>query len=79
MIMWQFLLEAGAICSLGGLAGTALAYLGGKAMSSFIPTTMPLWVVGFGIGFSALVGVFFGIYPSMKAARLSPIEALRQE
>jgi putative ABC transport system permease protein len=79
MIMWQFLIEAGAICSLGGIAGTALAFVGGKLMSSFIPTSMPLWVIVFGIGFSALVGIFFGIYPSMKAARLSPIEALRQE
>jgi putative ABC transport system permease protein len=78
-IAWQFLIEAAAICALGGLLGTALAFVGGQLMNQYIPTTMPLWVVGFGIGFSALVGVFFGIYPSMKAARLSPIEALRQE
>ena len=79
MIAWQFLIESAVICAIGGLAGVALAYVGGKVMNSFIPVSMPWWVVAFGIAFSALVGVFFGLYPSMKAARLSPIEALRQE
>jgi putative ABC transport system permease protein len=79
MIAWQFLVESAVICAIGGLLGVALAYVGGKVMNNFIPVSMPWWVVGFGIGFSAIVGVFFGLYPSMKAARLSPIEALRQE
>jgi putative ABC transport system permease protein len=79
MIAWQFLVESAVICGIGGLAGVALAYGGGKIMNNFIPVSMPWWVVVVGIGFSALVGVFFGLYPSMKAARLSPIEALRQE
>jgi len=79
MIAWQFLLESAAICALGGLAGVGLAYAGSKIMNSFLPTAMPLWVVGFGVAFAAIVGVFFGLYPSLKAARLSPIEALRQE
>ncbi|MFZ5433034.1 MAG: ABC transporter permease [Calditrichota bacterium] len=79
MIAWQFLVESAVICAFGGLIGVVCAYLGARAMNSFIPTDMPLWVVGFGIAFSATVGVFFGLYPSMKAARLSPIEALRQE
>lgn len=79
MIAWQFLLESAVICALGGLAGVGLAYAGSKLMNSFLPTAMPLWVVGFGVAFAAIVGVFFGLYPSLKAARLSPIEALRQE
>ncbi|RPH95881.1 FtsX-like permease family protein [candidate division KSB1 bacterium] len=79
MVAWQFLIESAIICSLGGVAGAGLAYAGSKAMNSFIPTSMPLWVVGLAIAFSATIGVFFGLYPSMKAARLSPIEALRQE
>ena len=79
MVAWQFLLESAAICALGGIIGAILAFIGSKAMNNFIPTSMPLWVVGFGVGFAALVGIFFGLYPSMKAARLSPIEALRQE
>jgi putative ABC transport system permease protein len=78
-IAWQFLVESAVICALGGLAGVAMAFVGSKVMNAFIPTSMPLWVVAFGVGFSALVGVFFGLYPSMKASRLSPIEALRQE
>lgn len=79
MIMWQFLVESAVICAIGGLAGVGLAYGGSKIINSFLPTHMPLWVVGFGVVFSAVVGVFFGLYPSAKAARLSPIEALRQE
>jgi putative ABC transport system permease protein len=79
MVAWQFLLESAVICSIGGLAGVALAFAGSRAMNSFIPTAMPLWVVAFGIAFSALVGIFFGLYPALKAARLSPIDALRQE
>jgi putative ABC transport system permease protein len=79
MIAWQFLIESAAICSLGGIVGVILAFIGSKAMNSFLPTSMPVWVILFGVGFAALVGVFFGLYPSTKAARLSPIEALRQE
>jgi putative ABC transport system permease protein len=79
VIMWQFLLEAAVLCALGGVLGVALAYAGSQIMNKFLPTYMPLWVVAFGVAFAALVGVFFGFYPSLKAARLSPIEALRQE
>lgn len=79
MVAWQFLIESAAICSLGGIIGVILAFIGSKVMNNFIPTTMPIWVILFGVGFAAVVGIFFGLYPSTKAARLSPIEALRQE
>jgi putative ABC transport system permease protein len=79
MISWQFLLESAAICALGGVIGVLLAYGGSKVINEFLPTHMPIWVVGFGIIFSAIVGICFGLFPSIKAANLSPIDALRQE
>ena len=79
MIAWQFMVEAAVICAVGGVFGVLLAFFGSFAMDKFIPTTMTPGVVIFGIVFAAVVGIFFGLYPSIKAARLSPIEALRHE
>ena len=68
---------------LGGLIGIALGYGAGTMVSSMIPNFPPaqvtLWVVAAAAGFSALVGVVFGIMPASKAAGLDPIEALRYE
>jgi putative ABC transport system permease protein len=44
-----------------------------------VPAAAPLWIIALGVGFSGLVGVAFGLYPSNKAARMHPIEALRYE
>jgi putative ABC transport system permease protein len=80
-ILFQFLMEAAFLTSLGGLIGIALgAGLGWTvhAVSGF-PISLPWWSFAIGIGFSASVGLFFGMYPAFKASRLDPIEALRYE
>ena len=83
-ILIQFLIEAVALSSLGGLVGIGLGYSAGLVASKLAPegfptAHVPLWAVGIAFGFCALVGVVFGIYPAGKAASLDPIEALRYE
>jgi len=80
-ILWQFLLEAVFLTSLGGLLGIALGSGVGwivHLLTEF-PVSLPWWSFAIGIGFSAAVGIFFGMWPAYKAARLDPIEALRYE
>jgi putative ABC transport system permease protein len=80
-ILFQFLMEAAFLTSLGGLIGVALgAGLGWTVhVVSGFPISLPWWSFAIGIGFSASVGLFFGMYPAFKASRLDPIEALRYE
>ncbi|MCC6476266.1 ABC transporter permease [bacterium] len=78
-ISWQFLVESAVICAIGGIFGVAMAAGLSKAINNFLPTYMPMWIVGVGVIFSGVVGIIFGLYPAMKAARLSPIEALRSD
>jgi len=80
-ILWQFLLEAVFLTSLGGLVGIVLGAAIGWLINilSGFPISLPWWSFAIGIGFSATVGIFFGIFPAFKAARLDPIEALRYE
>ncbi len=78
-ILWQFLTESAFICSVGGVIGIGVAYILGRIIDQFLPTAMPMWVVFLALGFSATVGLFFGIWPASKAARMNPIEALRYE
>ena len=80
-ILWQFMLEAVFLTSLGGVIGIVLGASIGwliNVLSGF-PISLPWWSFAIGIGFSAAVGIFFGIFPAFKAARLDPIEALRYE
>jgi putative ABC transport system permease protein len=80
-ILWQFLIEAAFLTSMGGvlgiLVGSAIGL--GVNMALDFPVSLPWWSFALGIGFSASVGIFFGLFPAIKASRLDPIEALRYE
>jgi putative ABC transport system permease protein len=80
-ILFQFLMEAAFLTSLGGLLGIVLGSGIGWAVHliSGFPISLPWWSFAIGLGFSASVGIFFGMYPAFKASRLDPIEALRYE
>jgi putative ABC transport system permease protein len=82
-VLLQFLIEAVTLSLLGGGVGVAIGYGLGVAVAKMIPgfppAHVPLWAVALAIGFSAGVGIFFGIYPAAKASRLDPIDALRYE
>ncbi len=80
-ILWQFLIEAGFLTSVGGILGILFGSaigLGIHWITGF-PVSLPWWSFAIGVGFSAGVGIFFGLYPAIKASRLDPIEALRYE
>jgi len=80
-ITWQVLTESITLSTCGGIAGIALGAAIGQAISAFtpLPARLEPWSVFLGIGITAAVGLFFGIYPASRAARLDPIEALRRE
>ncbi|MFZ1508258.1 MAG: ABC transporter permease [Anaerolineae bacterium] len=81
-ILAQFLLEAVVLSLIGGFVGIGLGASGAAAVSSLqsdFQTFVTLDSVALATGFSAAVGLFFGIYPATRAARLNPIDALRYE
>ena len=81
-IILQFLAEATALTFLGGLLGMLFGWLISIAAGlvfPMLPTAVPLWAVASGLLVSVGVGLFFGIWPASKAARLDPVEALRYE
>jgi len=80
-IMMQFVIEASVMSTAGGAIGVLLAIGISLAISSLtsFPTTIPIFAIILALGVSTLVGLFFGVYPARKAAKLDPIEALRFE
>jgi putative ABC transport system permease protein len=78
-ILLQFLVEAAALCLIGGLLGLAIAFPLSLIVNQFLPTAMPFSVVFIAIGISLAVGLISGFLPAYRAARMDPVEALRYE
>ena len=80
-VLWQFLVEAIVLCSVGGLIGVGLAFALTQGLTEFLewPTSMSPDAIAVSVGFAAVIGVVFGFYPAWKAAQLDPIESLRFE
>jgi len=78
-ILAQFLTEAAMLSIIGGLIGLVIAYLGSLALQPYFPAKVTMEAVVLAFGVSTAVGLIFGVAPAKRAAKLSPIEALRYE
>ena len=78
-ILIQFLIEAASICLLGGLLALAIAWPVTLLISRFLPATMSLTVAGIALLVSILTGLVSGFFPALRAARMNPVDALRNE
>ena len=80
-ILVQFLIEAAVLTSVGGILGVLMGSAIGLTVNliSGFPVSLPWWSFALGLGFSAGIGIFFGMLPAWRASRLDPIEALRYE
>ncbi|MBN1503874.1 MAG: ABC transporter permease [Candidatus Eisenbacteria bacterium] len=80
-VLLQFVIEAVVLTAAGGVIGIALGAGAGWLVEKLvhIPSAAPVWALLLGLGFSSAIGLFFGIYPAVKASRMDPVEALRYE
>jgi putative ABC transport system permease protein len=78
-ILLQFLVEAACICMLGGLIALCIAWPMTLVMRNFLPATLSLTVAGIALAVSAVTGVISGFLPAWRAARMNPVDALRNE
>jgi putative ABC transport system permease protein len=80
-ILLQIMIESIVMSAMGGFAGLAIAWILATLVKYLtpVPMSVPIYAAVIAIGVSSAVGMFFGIYPARKAARLDPIEALRFE
>lgn len=78
-ILIQFLTEAASICLMAGLLGIGIAWCISLVLSHYLPVTMSLRIAGLAVGVSLAVGVISGFLPAWRAARLKPVDALRNE
>ena len=75
------LTESVTLSTFGGVIGITLGFALSRLIAALspLPATLELWSVGLGLAITSAVGLFFGAYPALRAARLDPIEALRRE
>lgn len=79
-ISLQFMMEAMTLTGIGGILGVILSLIASFLMQlAHFPSSVPLWAIILAVSVASGVGLFFGIYPAMKAARLDPVIALRYE
>jgi putative ABC transport system permease protein len=78
-ILFQFLIEAATICTIGGVIGLAVSFPLSLIINEILPSSMPLWVVILSLSISIGVGLISGIIPAFTAARMNPVDALRYE